>query len=78
MLRVVSINVRGTLGSSEAADTLLQEVTEQWPDLDVLFCAEFDFFGEDVRYVLGDGWSRFYAGEGSRAFGLWKSRRLRH
>ena len=43
-VRAVSINVRGTLGSREAVDSLLREVTSQWPDLDMLFCAELDFF----------------------------------
>ena len=76
-MHAVSINVRGTLGTREAIDVLLREVAGQWPCLDMLFCAEFDFFGEDVAYDLGQGWSRYYAGEGSRAFGLWRSSRFR-
>ena len=27
---------------------------------------------------MGEGWTRFYAGEGSRAFGVWVWTRVRH
>jgi hypothetical protein len=71
-VHAVSINVRGSLGSREAIDIFLQEVVSHWRCLDMLFCPELDFCCDDgVAYDLGQGWSRHYAGEGSRAFGLW-------